>query len=473
MQYESMTKEQLIAKINELQQKLQNQEMKNNNLNNLLNSANNSFLEFNKDWKYALLSEAEEQVRISNERFAKAFNANPAASAITRLKDDIIVDVNDSFLKLFGYSREEVIGVTPTILGTWIESEARLEMLSMLKKQGQADSIEIDIRKKSGERATVILSTALIELGGDEHIVGSMVDISERKVLEKQLKQTNQKMFNILDGITEGFFALDREGQFTYVNKHQCLALNKKREEVLGKSIWQLFPKSLNSKLYKEYHKAMTERIPVQFEMTSVYEDAYYEIRAFPYDDGISVFIKNITEKKKYQKEISRLSYLNLIGQMAAGISHEVRNPLTTVRGFLQMLRGKDECSKFNDYFELMIEELDRTNSIITEYLSMTKSKSEELEMQNLNTIVETILPLIQADAVGQDKYVESELHDIPDILLDSKEIRQLILNLCRNGLESMGRGKRLKIITSRKIIVWFLGFRIRERVLLERYWRN
>ena len=62
------------------------------------------------------------------------------------------------------------------------------------------------------------------------------------------------------------------------------------------------------------------------------------------------VFLKDITEKKKYEKEMKRLSGLELIGQMAAGISHEIRNPMTTVRGFLQLLSAKDECVEFHEY---------------------------------------------------------------------------------------------------------------------------
>jgi len=133
---------------------------------------------------------------------------------------------------------------------------------------------------------------------------------------------------------------------------------------------------------------------------------------------------------------------------MAAGISHEVRNPMTTVRGFLQMLQSKEECSRYQDFFKLMIEELDRTNSMLTEFLSITKIKPEELRVESINQIINAMIPLIQADAVGQYKYVETQLHDVPNLLLDSKEIRQLVLNLCRNGLEAMPGGKYLTIST-------------------------
>ena len=93
---------------------------------------------------------------------------------------------------------------------------------------------------------------------------------------------------------------------------------------------------------------------------------------------------------------MKRLSSLDLIGQMAAGISHEIRNPMTTVRGFLQLLKKEDEFEKHNDYFNLMIEELDRANSIITEFLSMGNTRTSDLQMLDLNSIIHDITPLIK-----------------------------------------------------------------------------
>ena len=140
----------------------------------------------------------------------------------------------------------------------------------------------------------------------------------------------------------------------------------------------------------------MSERIPVHFETPSTSDDSWYEVVAYPYDDGICCLFKDITEKKKYEKELKRLSDLDLIGQMAAGISHEIRNPMTTVRGFLQLLKKEDEFEKYNDYFKLMIEEIDRANSIITEFLSMGNTRTTNLQMLDLNSIIHDIAPLIK-----------------------------------------------------------------------------
>lgn len=168
---------------------------------------------------------------------------------------------------------------------------------------------------------------------------------------------------------------------------------------------------------------------------------------AFQYN-GILVMLNDITERKQMEKEMARLERLNIVGEMAAGISHEIRNPMTTVRGFLQVLGGKEQFNEYEQYFNLMVDELDKANSIITEYLSLARDKPINLITQNLNTIIEKITPLIKADATEHEMFVEILTGEIPDLLLDKKEIGQLILNLTRNGLESMPSGGTIYIST-------------------------
>lgn len=157
---------------------------------------------------------------------------------------------------------------------------------------------------------------------------------------------------------------------------------------------------------------------------------------------------KEITERKKTQSEMVRFERLNLVAEMAAAISHEVRNPMTTVRGFLQILQAKEHDPVNQEYFQLMIEELDRANTIITEFLSLGKNKSVNFVRLNLNDVVMALAPLIEADALRQDKNLKFELSPIPELILDEKEIRQILLNLTRNGLEAMQSGGLLRIKT-------------------------
>jgi two-component system, sporulation sensor kinase E len=156
----------------------------------------------------------------------------------------------------------------------------------------------------------------------------------------------------------------------------------------------------------------------------------------------------NTIKQKEIEKQIARLDQLNIIGEMAAGIAHEVRNPMTTVRGFLQMLAKKEHDSPHASFYSIMIEELDRANGIISEFLSLAKNKAVNLKYANLNDIITAILPLLKADATVSNKDIVLELSEIPDLFIDEKEIRQIILNMVRNGLEAMKEKGEVRIRT-------------------------
>ncbi|MPM49965.1 Sporulation kinase E [bioreactor metagenome] len=150
------------------------------------------------------------------------------------------------------------------------------------------------------------------------------------------------------------------------------------------------------------------------------------------------VTLTDITSQRQLYSELTRFDRFNLIGEMAAGIGHEVRNPLTTVRGYLQLFQQRPKFADQREQFTTMIEELDRANSIITEFLSLAKNKRVELKPGNLNGTIHALFPLLQADAFRLGHQIQTDIGDISTLCYDDKEIRQLILNIVRNGMEAM-----------------------------------
>jgi signal transduction histidine kinase len=143
---------------------------------------------------------------------------------------------------------------------------------------------------------------------------------------------------------------------------------------------------------------------------------------------------------------MARLSDLNLIGTMAASIGHEIRNPMTSVRGFLQLFREK--YHEDIDFIDLMIEELDRANKIITEFLGMARDKTVHLQPQSIDQVVMSIYPMLEAEAKYRGMLINLELNDPPKLSIDQDEIRQVIVNLAFNSLEAMSQGGTLTIGT-------------------------
>ena len=281
-------------------------------------------------------------------------------------------------------------------------------------------------------------------------------EVCERRQIEKR----NLRLASIVESTDDGIIGMDLDGTIIDWNRGAECILGYSKEEILGSSILKLYPSDrtlelddimLGISLGKSipHHETTRQRKDGQV------IDAVLTISPIKNHNGkiigASTIIRDVTNQKKIEKEMTRMDQMNLVGEIAASIGHEVRNPMTTVRGFLQLLGEKNNPAKYNDYIPLMISELDRANHIISEFLSISRTKVTEVEAHNLNDIVNNILPLIEVDAIRSEKSVNTQLTAIPDLILNHKEIRQMILNLARNGLEAMVKGGELIIKTLSK----------------------
>lgn len=164
---------------------------------------------------------------------------------------------------------------------------------------------------------------------------------------------------------------------------------------------------------------------------------------------AIEGIVRNVTKRVSLEQNIARLDRLNIAGQMAASFAHEIRNPLTTVRGYISFFRNKQYFSPYKDQMDLIINELDRTNSIISDYLTLNKNKTIEIKKCDLNRIIRSLYPLMQTHASTSKITIVLELGEVPELYLDIKEIKKLILNFTRNAIEAMPSGGIVKIRTT------------------------
>lgn len=161
---------------------------------------------------------------------------------------------------------------------------------------------------------------------------------------------------------------------------------------------------------------------------------------------GAVLIIQDITELETFRKELNHVERLSLVGQMAAGITHEIRNPMAVVRGFLQLMQEKSPPS-LDHYYRIVMEELDRANTIINDFLSLAQNRVVNMELCHLQDIIGELTPLLWADANLRGQSIEVYIDDnLPGLRINQKEIKQLILNLARNGMEAMGEKGQLTL---------------------------
>jgi len=304
----------------------------------------------------------------------------------------------------------------------------------------------------AGANGIYIRATAGPLYNSEGQMVGAIEllrDISESRESQAALEASEAMYRRIVETAAEGIWMIDENYRTTFVNSRMAEMLGYKPKEMIGRSYLEFLED-------KEWTAAQNRIEGIHSHRLQTYDLALvckngsviWTIAAVSsmYDrDGtllgtLGMFTDD-TERKRLGQQMARLDRLNLVGKIAAGIGHEIRNPMTSVRGFLQMLCMQEKYQEDYEYFEIMIEELDRANSIITEFLNLTHSKPVSLKCQNLNAIIEAVYPLIQAEAMVSDKVALLELAPVQDLNLDEKEIRQLILNLSRNAMEAMGQG--------------------------------
>ncbi|MWC30315.1 two-component system sensor histidine kinase NtrB [Paenibacillus sp. MMS18-CY102] len=290
------------------------------------------------------------------------------------------------------------------------------------------------------------------------HIIES---IKEKQLLQMQLKQLSdkyrgevQKLQQFIDETPIGVVLTNIEGKITHLNE---VALNlfagpnntKCTREMRGNPYVELFDPLRDETCLNMVAKALEgRRSSVELVET---EGRVLVKTAFSLHDsessgmnsitGAALIVHDITELRYLRAELDRMDRLSLVGQMAASITHEIRNPMAVIRGFVQLLKERSG-QDMQDYFRIIMDELDRANAIINDFLSLAQDRLIDKNMMSLNNLLMEMLPLITADANLRGLAVECRLEpNLPDLFLNDKEIKQLILNLARNGLEAMSEG--------------------------------
>jgi PAS domain S-box-containing protein len=141
-------------------------------------------------------------------------------------------------------------------------------------------------------------------------IIGVSMDITERKLTEEELREASRQIKNILESVTDAFYALDREWRFTYINERALRRFqgDKReeltREELIGKNVWEVFPELVGTSFYQEPHRALREQKTIRFEGYFPLDDTWYEGHVYPSEEGLAFYALDITERKRAEKEI-------------------------------------------------------------------------------------------------------------------------------------------------------------------------
>lgn len=190
---------------------------------------------------------------------------------------------------------------------------------------------------------------------------------------------------------------------------------------------------------------------------------------------GVYVVAKDITEIKRNRKELQdlviRSEKLSIAGQLAAGIAHEVRNPLTAIKGFLQLIKSNHKNEEA--YFDIIDSEIDRVEGILSELLALAKPKSLKLERKRLDILLDQVIALINTQCILKNIIINKNSdHKVIEINCDENQLKQVFINFLKNSIEAMPNGGlitiEVKALSDKKAAIKFIdqGNGIPEEVI-------
>ena len=258
----------------------------------------------------------EEALKASEELFRTAFAHAGVGLALTGLDGRFLL-VNRAFCQITGYSETEICS-SGFVLVTHPDDRRTDQELIARMMSGETNNFRIEKRyiREDGNVVWVHNSVSIVRdsLGNPVSIVSLSEDISEQRRTESALQGAvdalqlaNQRNADILEAISDAFFALDQNWRYTYLNDQAEQLIGKKREHVIGKCIWDEQGHNPGSSYHREYHRAVRDRAQVTFEEVHTSTGEWFEIRAFPSESGLAVNIHNITARKELEAEKERL----------------------------------------------------------------------------------------------------------------------------------------------------------------------
>lgn len=299
--------------------------------------------------------------------------------------------------RMLGYNLEQRIGefpddlIHPDDLPVWQAYFAKL-----LKQPGIAPPVEY--RKRHANGSWVYLEVIGNNLLHDSSINGIVInsrDITERKFSAAALEKSQKQIVNILEKITDGFFTLNSNWQFTYLNAKAEQCWQRGRQELIGKNIWDEFPDTADTIFFKQCYRAVSEKVNVKFEAYYAQLSIWFEVEAYPSEEGVSVFFQNITDRKNAENALrASESRYRILSQITSDFAYSFKvlpnntwvcewmtEAFTKITGYTPKEIATSGGLQFDcihpDDLEMLLEQMQLRSSSrkeVSEYRIVTKS---------------------------------------------------------------------------------------------------
>lgn len=293
-----------------------------------------------------------------------------------------------------------------------------------------------------------------LKKGGEVvEIIGSCIDITARKKAEKALKESEFKYRLIADNMTDIIMLLDINGKILYSSPSLANIIGYPLRSFVGESSFDLIHPEDKQSVIKGFHQVIDTITPAKMEahfLTGSGNSVLFEGVGTPVlgkngePEYFIVVGRDITEKRITEEQLSKAEKISIVGQLAAGVAHEVRNPLTSIKGFIKLL---EQGSHSKEYFEIIFKEFDQIEEILKEFLTLAKPQEIQMKKVNIQSIFNDVAILLKSEANLRNVEISQEFQpNLPQILCDMNQIKQIFINIIKNSIEAIPNGGFVKI---------------------------
>jgi len=415
----------------------------------------------------------EKALRESEEKYRNLFERVRHGLFIST-KEGYFLDCNQAMWGLLGYEDKEGFLKIDIIKDLYVNPEDRKTFMELVESLGFIKDFEVEFKKKNGERITVLLTATAKrdEKGTIIGYEGLNIDITDRKRMEKKLKEANDFLMNLIESSVDGIIVTDMKGDILIFNKGAENLLGYQGEEVVEKmnirSIYQPgVAKEVMDKLrspdfggigkltsFPIFHRKKDgELIEGDLSASIIYDEKGNEIASIGIFKDLRERLKMERELREIQQALLQSEKLAAMGRLTSQIAHELNNPIYGIMNTLELLKTEiPPESKRRRILELSLSEIQRLSEMLRNMLSFSKPEEEKRRPVKIDELIEGILLVMEKQMKESNIQVEASFDsDIPEVMASTNQMRQVMLNILKNAKEAMPKGGTLTVRTTRE----------------------
>jgi two-component system, sporulation sensor kinase E len=363
-------------------------------------------------------------------------------------QDGRVLKANSSAMKIFECSLSELLSKRIRDFVYPLESQKFDLVMEQLNKSGAVRD-EVLFLMPNNQLKHLEFTSKLHSVDGYNMTI--FRNVSERYQMEKELRESEERFRKIFEGSLDGLLLTNHNYVVVDANPEVSKIITLEKDHLIGKDVREILNIEPGDESYDEYLKQLKEDGQATFlkTLTSHRDKVQYVELSSKYNllSNLNLtIIRDITEQIEMQEQLRKSDTLSVVGELAAGIAHEIRNPMTALKGFIQLLEnsvGQDH----EMYFNVITSEFQRIESIITEFLVLAKPQAIQYQETNLIRIMKDTVELLSAQAVMHNvQYEESYQKNLPTIIAEPNQLKQVFINVIKNAIEVMTDGGVISI---------------------------